>query len=130
MKVDQDVMPSFRELEFMVRNWATERAIFEESDSIAQAAVTLEELSELIKALNYYFGYVCHDDHMGEIRALDDIKDAYGDILVTLIIGHTFLFEESLLHRLEEAYMVIKDRKGKMVNGKFRKEVPSESHSH
>jgi NTP pyrophosphatase (non-canonical NTP hydrolase) len=128
--IDYDTAPSFRELETMVRNWAAERFIFDESDPVAQAAVTLEETSELIKALNYYFGYVCHDDELGEIRALDDIKDAYGDILVTLIIGHTFLFKESFLHRLEEAYMVIKDRKGKMVNGKFKKEVPSESHSH
>ena len=71
------------------------------STPTAQAAKTLEELGELFVALG------------SEARegGFDDIQDAYGDILVTLIIG-SYLADVDLVQALDKAYDVIKDRKG------------------
>jgi NTP pyrophosphatase (non-canonical NTP hydrolase) len=52
----------------------------------------------------------------------DEIKDAIGDIMVTLIIQakmQNFKIEECL----ESAYNVIKNRTGKMINGQFVKNL-------
>jgi len=107
---------TFEQLEHLIVAWAEERNILDQSDPFAQLAVTLEECSELLKALNEV-------EHAEDIENLSDVSDAYGDILVTLIIGAAMSFPSmSIVEHLEGAYHTIKDRKGKMVNGKFVKE--------
>ena len=64
---------------------------------MAQAVKTIEEVGELFNAL-----------HKGD---MNEAKDAYGDILVTLIIGAD-LTGVNLLECLRDAYETIKDRTG------------------
>ncbi len=101
--------PSYRETEIAVIRWAEARRIIPNSTALAQAIKTHEELGELMSAL-----------HRGnKIEALD----AYGDILVTLIIGAD-LAGIDLLDALAHAYDQIKDRKGFLrEDGVFVKEA-------
>lgn len=90
-----------------VEQWGRDRNIVQECPPIKQAYKTLEECGELIEAI-----------------ALDDkeaISDAIGDIQVTLILQCAM---QGLDYNecLEKAYEVIKDRKGKLIGGKFIKE--------
>jgi len=97
----------YRELEQLVIKWADEKGIFEKGTPSAQCDKTLEEVMELSTAL--------HNDDKAEI------KDALGDILVTIIIQAEMQgleLEDCLL----TAYNVISKRKGKMVDGQFIKE--------
>lgn len=96
----------------LVARWANDRNIIRGSDAIAQLSKTLEECGELLAALNQYY---CGRP------ALDDVIDAYGDILVTLLIGMEQV-NVTPVECLSAAYDEIKDRKGKMVNGVFTKE--------
>lgn len=80
-----------------VKLWAQARQIIPNSTALAQSIKTAEESVELLKALS-----------KGDLA---EAKDAYGDILVTLIIGSELLGVD-LLECLEGAYAVIKDRKG------------------
>ena len=64
--------------------------------------------------------------HIQTIQAVKDgdhleIADGIGDMLVTIIIAARML-ELDPTTCLEQAYNEIKDRKGKMVDGKFVKE--------
>lgn len=74
---------------------------------MAQAIKTLEEVNELLAAIN-------SNDQ-------EEIKDALGDILVTIIL-QAELQGLNLLECLEGAYNIINKRKGSMVNGVFVKE--------
>lgn len=99
---------SYSLLELDVIRWAEARRIIPNSTPLAQAIKTTEEVAELLKALS--------KGDMAEAR------DAYGDILVTLIIGAA-LADVDLVDCLEQAYNVIKDRKGYLTNdGIFVKE--------
>lgn len=94
-------------LEVEILKWAEDRGIFEKATPQSQYSKTDEEVTELMEAIML-------DDK-------DAIKDAIGDIVVTLIIQakmHGF----SLGQCLAAAYFEIKDRKGKMVDGVFVKE--------
>lgn len=95
------------ELESAVEIWAEDRGIFEKATPMAQALKTLEETTELCTAVN-------SDDK-------EEIKDAMGDIMVTLII-QARMQGMSLERCLESAYNVISKRTGKMVNGQFVKD--------
>jgi NTP pyrophosphatase (non-canonical NTP hydrolase) len=100
---------SYRELEMKVIQWGEARRIVQNSTPYAQAQKTQEELNELFAAL-------LEGDH-------DAMKDAYGDILVTLIMGCATA-DIDLVSCLELAYKEIKDRKGYLdANGIFVKEV-------
>lgn len=88
---------SFEELEQRVVAWAAARQIIPNSNAMSQAVKTVEEIGELLQALNK------HDTQAA--------VDAYGDCLVTLIIGAE-LHGVSLISCLESAYDEIKDRKG------------------
>lgn len=94
-------------LEVAVLNWAEERGIFESGTPISQFRKTEEEVTELHAAL------LCDDK--------EAIKDAIGDIVVTLII-QAHMHGLSLGQCLASAYHEIKDRRGKMVGGVFVKE--------
>lgn len=85
------------DLQNKVLSWAKERNIIPNSTPLAQAIKTLEEVTELISALH-------RNDK-------EEVIDAYGDILVTLIIGSA-MEDVRLETALEKAYSVIKDRKG------------------
>ena len=86
---------AFYELE--VVRWAESRGIVQNSNSMAQAIKTMEEVNELLEAI-----------HKGD---RDAQADAYGDILVTLIVGCATA-DFDLVKCLEKAYNEIKDRKG------------------
>lgn len=101
-------MDSYRIVELDVLRWAEERKIIPNSNPLSQAIKTNEEVAELLKALS-----------KGDI---EEATDAYGDILVTLIIGAALL-DVDLIHCLNKAYGVIKDRKGYLTkDGIFVKE--------
>jgi NTP pyrophosphatase (non-canonical NTP hydrolase) len=101
-------MSTYSMLELDVVRWAEARQIIPNSSSLAQAIKTTEEVAELLKALS-----------KGDI---EEAKDAYGDILVTLIIGASLL-DVDLVSCLDQAYKTIKDRKGYLSkNGIFVKE--------
>jgi NTP pyrophosphatase (non-canonical NTP hydrolase) len=94
----------YRELEQLVIKWADEKGIFEKGTPSAQCDKTLEEVMELSTALH-------NDDKV-------EIKDALGDILVTIIIQAEMQgleLEDCLL----TAYNVISKRQGTIINGQF-----------
>lgn len=97
----------YRELEILVINWADERGILDKGTTMAQAEKTHEEVLELISAID--------EDNR------EEIIDAIGDIVVTLII-QAEMQGLRLEQCLDSAYNVITKRKGKMVDGKFVKE--------
>lgn len=98
----------FEDLEQRVVAWAAARQIIPNSNPMSQALKTAEEVVELLQALNK--------------QDTKEAIDAYGDILVTLIIGAE-LYGVNLLACLECAYDEIKDRKGKLgKDGIFYKE--------
>ena len=88
---------SYQQTENLVIMWGTDRGIVQNSNNMAQAIKTLEEVTELIEAI-----------HKGDKAAQ---IDAYGDILVTLIIGCATA-DLDLVTCLDSAYEQIKDRKG------------------
>ena len=95
------------ELEDKVIHWAQDRGIFAASDPKSQMLKTVEEVGELADA-------IAKDD-------AEAVKDAIGDILVTLIL-QCHLQRTNMDECLELAYAVISKRRGKMVNGVFVKE--------
>jgi NTP pyrophosphatase (non-canonical NTP hydrolase) len=99
---------SFSDLELKVVRWAEARNLVLGSTAQAQAVKTLEELAELFAAIN-----------KGD---RDAMADAYGDILVTLIIGCACA-DMDLVSCLDKAFAEIQHRKGKMVAGVFVKDA-------
>ena len=103
-----------------IRNWASERGIYEKGDAKTQCIKLFEEAGELSKA-------ILNNDK-------DEIIDAIGDIVVVL----TNLTELLPLYKegdtmgdiqkitiedcINSAYEVIAKRKGKMIGGTFVKE--------
>lgn len=98
---------SYSELEVRVIEWAAEKGILAKGNPMAQWEKTHEEVLELIAA-------IVNNDK-------DEIVDALGDILVTIII-QAELQGLRLEECLESAYNVISKRTGKMVNGQFIKD--------
>ena len=88
---------SYADLELKVIRWGEDRGIVQNSTPAAQAKKTLEELDELYTAIR-------NND-----RA--EMIDAYGDILVTLIMGCACA-DLDLIKCLGHAFEQIKDRKG------------------
>ena len=88
---------SFANVEMKVIQWGEARGIVQNSTPAAQAKKTLEELDELYAA-------IAKGDR-------EEMKDAYGDILVTLIMGCACA-DLDLVECLNGAYEEIKDRKG------------------
>jgi NTP pyrophosphatase (non-canonical NTP hydrolase) len=98
----------YNQLEALVIEWAENKGILEKATTAAQANKTMEECQELIDAIQ--------DDNR------EEISDALGDILVTIII-QAKMQNMSLVECLEGAYNVIAKRTGKMVNGQFVKDA-------
>ena len=101
-------MMDYNQLEALVIEWAQNKGILEKATTAAQANKTMEECQELIDAIQ--------DDNR------DEISDALGDILVTIMI-QAKMQNMSLLECLEGAYNVIAKRTGKMVDGQFVKDA-------
>jgi NTP pyrophosphatase (non-canonical NTP hydrolase) len=95
------------ELECAVEEWAHEKGILAKANPMAQALKTMEECTELCTAINN--------------KDREEIIDAMGDIMVTLII-QAKIQNVSLESCLESAYHIISKRTGRMVNGQFVKD--------
>jgi NTP pyrophosphatase (non-canonical NTP hydrolase) len=98
----------YNQLEALVIEWAANKGILEKATTAAQANKTMEECQELIDAIQ--------DDNR------EEIADALGDILVTIII-QAKMQNMSLVECLEGAYNIIAKRTGKMVDGQFVKDA-------
>ena len=88
---------SYASVEISVIQWGEARGIVQNSTPYAQALKTQEELNELFEAI--------------EAKDVAAMKDAYGDILVTLIMGCACA-DLDLVECLKGAYDEIKHRKG------------------
>lgn len=88
---------NFEQLEERVVAWAAARNIIPNSNAMSQALKTAEEVVELLQALNK--------------KDSKEVIDAYGDVLVTMIIGAE-LYGVNLVACLEAAYDEIKERSG------------------
>ena len=111
-----------RELIQNVIQWANDRNIIQGSTAIKQLDKTSEELNELQRAIAGYDAvYDAEQWHLADKYAAE-IEDAYGDVLVTLIIAAA-IDNINLEKCLGAAYEVIRHRKGKLVNGLFIKEI-------
>lgn len=87
--------------------WAERRGILPHASRMAQAEKTREEVQELIEA-------IAADD-------LDAIRDAIGDIYVTIVI-QAAANNMSLTECTDAAWDEIKDRTGRMIDGQFVKD--------
>ena len=100
---------SYADIEMKIVQWGEARGIVQNSTPLAQWDKTMEELIELRDAL------ILEDK--------DAMIDAYGDILVTLIMGCACA-DIDLVSCLKTAYNQIKDRKGYLTpEGIFVKSV-------
>lgn len=88
---------SYANTEIAVIQWGEARGIVQNSTPYSQALKTKEELDELFDAISKQ-----------DVAAM---KDAYGDILVTLIMGCACA-DLDLVECLKGAYDEIKHRKG------------------
>ncbi len=115
-------MKNYNELEKNVLEWADEKGILEKATPLAQANKTLEEVNELIEATTaQQKGLSSFINSKGKlVNTEEEIIDALGDVLVTIIIGAE-LQNLNLLLCLESAYNVISKRNGQMIDGMFVK---------
>ena len=88
---------SYAQVEMKILQWGEKRGIVQNGKPIGQAIKTLEEVTELLDAIN-----------KGDREAT---IDAVGDVVVTLIMVCATL-DLDLTECLEAAYEQIKDRKG------------------
>lgn len=91
----------------LVKGWAHDRNLINGSDPKSQLLKTMSELGELADGINK--------------NRIHEIVDGLGDVMVTLIIVAA-QYDLDLSECLNAAYLEIKDRKGKMIDGVFVKE--------
>lgn len=87
----------YADIEMKVIRWGEARQIVQHSNPYAQALKTLEEVQELLDAI--------------QAKDREAMIDAYGDILVTLVMGCATA-DLDLVTCFNHAYEQIKDRKG------------------
>jgi len=91
----------------LIRQWASNRGLYKGGDPKTQALKLVEEVGETCKA-------ILKNDQA-------EIEDGIGDCVVVLTnLAH--LCNTDIEHCIELAYNEIKDRKGKMDNGTFKKD--------
>jgi len=91
----------------LIRQWASNRGLYKDGDPKTQALKLVEEVGETCKA-------ILKSDQA-------EIEDGIGDCVVVLTnLAH--LCNTDIEHCIELAYNEIKDRKGKMDNGTFKKD--------
>lgn len=88
-------MKTIQELVPLIQEWAKERKIYEELTPFDELLKTHEEVGELIKA--------CYDNDKPAI------KDAIGDVLVTLI-NYCYMVEEDSEHVINEGLTMEPDK--------------------
>lgn len=88
-------------------NWAASRNLFERGTKAGQFNKTQEEVDELRDAISTW--------------DRDGVRDAIGDIIVTLAI-QAKMWNLTLTECIEAAWNEIKDRKGVLKDGIFVKE--------
>lgn len=116
------------ELIYKTRQWFYAKEIIQNSNPLKQLEKTQEELTETRDAvvkLKYLGANVELQSGVGADECLDllnEIKDGIGDTVVTLI-GVCEMYGFTLEDCLQQAYDVISKRSGKMVNGKFVKDL-------
>ena len=91
----------------LIRDWAEERGLYANGDPKTQALKLVEEVGETCRA-------ILKEDY-------EEITDGIGDcviVLTNLAELHGISIEECI----ERAYNEIKNRKGKMVNGTYKKD--------
>ena len=91
----------------LIRDWADERGLYENGDTKTQALKLVEEVGETCRA-------ILKEDH-------DEVIDGIGDCVVVLT-NLAELQGVSIEECIESAYNEIKNRKGKMVNGTYKKD--------
>ena len=90
-----------------IRAWAKVRGLYDKGNTYVQYVKLQEEAGELAKAL-------LQSDH-------DEVNDAIGDMVVVLTnLAH--LHGTEIEYCIEDAYNVISERTGKMINGTFVKD--------
>lgn len=94
-------------LEDEIISWGEERGILPDVNPVAQFKKTMEEVQELSIGI--------------DAKNIDEIRDAIGDIFVTLVM-QTQAWELTMQECVEQAWNDIKDRKGEMVDGVFVKD--------
>lgn len=100
-------MSNFDQLVEAVEKWADDRNLIAGSRPKDQVSKLLEEFGELASGINK--------------NNIELIQDSLGDMLVVMIIIAK-MYEQPLEECLTSAYIEIKDRKGKMIDGVFVKE--------
>ena len=100
--------PSSKMSQFdLIREWARERGLYDGGDSKTQALKLVEEVGETCRAI------------LKQDKA--EIIDGIGDCVVVLT-NLAELNNVSIEDCIDAAYDEIKDRKGKMVNGTYKKD--------
>jgi NTP pyrophosphatase (non-canonical NTP hydrolase) len=91
----------------LIREWASNKGIYDKGDPKTQTLKLVEESGELAKA-------ILNNDQ-------DEVVDAIGDCVVVLTsIAH--MRGVTIEHCIDQAYNVISKRTGKMSNGTFIKD--------
>jgi NTP pyrophosphatase (non-canonical NTP hydrolase) len=91
----------------LIRDWASERGLYENGDSKTQALKLVEEVGETCRA-------ILKEDYV-------EITDGIGDCVVVLT-NLAELHGVSIEECIDAAYREIKNRTGKMVNGTYKKD--------
>jgi len=91
----------------LIRDWADERGLYDNGDTKTQALKLVEEVGETCRA-------ILKEDW-------EEITDGIGDCVVVLT-NLAELHGVSIEECIEKAYNEIKNRKGKMVNGTYKKD--------
>ena len=91
----------------LIRDWADERGLYENGDIKTQALKLVEEVGETCRA-------ILKEDHK-------EVIDGIGDCVVVLT-NLAELVGVPIEDCIDAAYDEIKNRKGKMVNGTYKKD--------
>jgi NTP pyrophosphatase (non-canonical NTP hydrolase) len=91
----------------LIRQWADERGLYDKGDPKTQALKLVEEVGETCRAIL----------KGNDMEAIDGIGDC-----VVVLTNLAELIGEPIEQCIEQAYFEIKDRKGKMENGTFKKD--------
>ena len=116
-------MKKFKELNGRVITWAKSKEILSKATPLSQHSKTQEEIKDLFESLFAQQNDLIHfTDSKGSRKdTQEEIKDAIGDILVTLLIQCKIQNLEPL-ECLESALDIIEKRSGRMINGTFVKD--------
>tara|TARA_R110000868_G_scaffold188768_6_gene431575 strand:- start:69 stop:419 length:351 start_codon:yes stop_codon:yes gene_type:complete len=112
---------NIEELEQKIIQWGIDRNLIGptgEATKAGQQKKTEEEVRELYDAIRIVdFGFTEYQEE----EANPDVRDAIGDIIVTLVM-QAQMWGLTLTECITAAWNEIKDRRGKMIGGVFVKE--------